>query len=110
MGEVYRKGNYLVLRVAVLHCNVAKLGSGKVSNHTARKMNWIAERGGSLASRLGVKHRLKERSDQMVCPKIAAQLCNLLPQELPTKMAQKKPGIVVNIIAKAEAAQAQYFF
>jgi len=108
--EVYRKGTYLVLRVDVVHCNLPKMVSTKVSTKTARKVNWMAEHGGSIASRLGVKRRLKERSDQMVCPKIAAQLCDVLPQELPTKMAMKKPGLVVSVVAKPEAAQAQFFF
>lgn len=106
--EVYRKGSFVVLRIAIVECDIHQLLSEKAGEEKAVNVDRVLECVKSLFRCLGKEDVFVNSVQGTMASKIVQGLCQKLPVALPEAMAEK--GLIVDVVAKSEADEAAFFF
>jgi len=108
--EVYRKGPFVVVRIIVVHCDIAGLvsmtkgGPEVKTEKRGRGFRFLRK----AAICFGQGEIFAAQAQAVSNKRVVQDLCEKLPEVLPEKMKEK--GLIVDVVAKNQAEEARFFF
>jgi len=106
--EVYRKGPFIVVHVAIMDADIHKLVAQQAGEDKADKADSVLAFLKTIARWLGREDAFHEKVQNSANAKVVEGLCKTLPEVLPEKLADK--GLIVEVVAKPVEEEAAFLF